>query len=89
MLIYCTFFVVANKYLLTYLLLIVIFVAVGNKSPWQQRDVSISQPRFGTEVTDLKSGFCVWLQGKIIYHVNSTKVSISAISRHRKLKFGI
>ena len=47
------------------------------------------RPRFGIEVTaDLKSNFCVWLLGSISCHGNRMKVSISAILRHRKLKFG-
>ena len=51
-------------------LLIFIFVAMGNRLPWQLRNISISQlsegvrPRFGIEVTvDLESNFCVWLLG--------------------------
>ena len=49
--------------------MIVIFVAMRNRLPWQQRDIPISQlsegtegPDFFIEVTvDLKSNFCVWL----------------------------
>ena len=38
---------------------------------------------------DLKSNFCVWLLGQISCNGNKMKVSISAILRPRKLKFGI
>ena len=71
---------------------------MGNRLPWQQEDISISQLSEDVEgqdlvqvevKIDLKSNFCVWLLGQISCHGNKMKVSISAILRHRKLKFGI
>ena len=51
-------------------LLIVIFVAMENSLPWQQRDISISQLSEGVEgpdliklTVDLRSNFGVWLLG--------------------------